>query len=535
MVVSPATGALVLVALFCIAGCSATTPTSDSEDVRTIAAKLRADESRARSLAAGNEGGRLLEDGQPREALVRFRTAIASLGALDAPDLEYVWQWRSARALRQTGDEPRAASAYARAVDVLARLRTRRRGSCEDLETRSLRSAATELHREYIDLLLRSPPNKDEEATLRTARAVAEAIKLDEVRDYFADECISAAGRQSVAIDTVEPDAAVIYPVVLADRLEILVATSGLLHRVRVPISATELSNDCAHLRQLLELRTTRQYLPSARRLYDLVIRPIEPFLEKGRVSTLIYVPSGPLMAVPLGAFHDGAQFVASRYAVAVAPTLDLVDPRPFQVAHARALVCGETNRGGDYAELPSVTEEVALVGGRTWSRVLLDDAFTLERIQGEFDRRNFDILHLAAHATLGERGRDSFIVAHGETISMDQLGAVVSTLRRRNAPLELLTLSACETAGETERSAFGLAGLAIKAGAKSAVASLWSVDDAATARLMDRFYGALLSREDSRVPKARALQLAQQSLIADPVYGHPAYWSAFVLVNNWR
>jgi CHAT domain-containing protein len=91
--------------------------------------------------------------------------------------------------------------------------------------------------------------------------------------------------------------------------------------------------------------------------------------------------------------------------------------------------------------------------------------------------------------------------------------------------------LSACETAMGDDQAALGLAGVAIKAGARSALATLWSINDRASSALVMEFYRQL---GDSSVSKAVALQRAQLKMLADSAYDHPAYWSPFLLLNNW-
>jgi CHAT domain-containing protein len=103
---------------------------------------------------------------------------------------------------------------------------------------------------------------------------------------------------------------------------------------------------------------------------------------------------------------------------------------------------------------------------------------------------------------------------------------------RFRDRPLDLLTLSACETASADERSGLGLAGIAVKAGANSVLGSLWKVNDRAAASLMAEFYRQI--REEG-AGRAVALQRAQQQLIADPSARHPYYWSPFVLIRSWQ
>ena len=91
--------------------------------------------------------------------------------------------------------------------------------------------------------------------------------------------------------------------------------------------------------------------------------------------------------------------------------------------------------------------------------------------------------------------------------------------------------MSACQTAAGDTQAALGLAGVAVRSGARSTVATLWSIQDNSTAELMTQFYRVL---KNSEISKAEALRQAQLSLLRDPKYQHPFYWSAFVLVGNW-
>jgi len=101
-----------------------------------------------------------------------------------------------------------------------------------------------------------------------------------------------------------------------------------------------------------------------------------------------------------------------------------------------------------------------------------------------------------------------------------------------RGKPVELLTLSACQTAAGDDRAALGMAGVAIKAGARSALATLWFVNDQSTAILISQFYAEL--HRDSSVSKAKALQNAQLTLMGDRRYEHPCYWAPYLIIGNW-
>ncbi|PON13631.1 hypothetical protein C2W62_33365 [Candidatus Entotheonella serta] len=143
-----------------------------------------------------------------------------------------------------------------------------------------------------------------------------------------------------------------------------------------------------------------------------------------------------------------------------------------------------------------------------------------------------FHLVHIASHARFApDVANPVLFTADGRTLTMQSLRDVMSRARIRNQPLALLTLSACETALGDDRAALGLAGVAVRAGVRSALATLWRVEDASTARLMQTFYHHLLEIGMSR---AQALQRAQLALLADTAYQHPYYWAPFLLINSW-
>ena len=115
--------------------------------------------------------------------------------------------------------------------------------------------------------------------------------------------------------------------------------------------------------------------------------------------------------------------------------------------------------------------------------------------------------------------------------LSMAELSQLLRSGRYGEQPVELLMLSACETAAGNERAALGLAGVAVRSGARSAMGSLWPVSDEATADLVVDFYRSM---GETGVSKARALQTAQNRLRKQPQFGHPFYWAPFLLINNW-
>jgi CHAT domain-containing protein len=212
-------------------------------------------------------------------------------------------------------------------------------------------------------------------------------------------------------------------------------------------------------------------------------------------------------------------------------PGLTLTDPRPINRANIKLLSAGLSESVQGFPPLPNVTKELSAIQELYGGKRLLNDQFKVVRMEGELKEESFTILHIASHGTVEKDVKNSFILAYDDKITMDRLSQLVGLYQFRNSPLELLTLSACETAAGDDRAALGLAGIAIKAGARSALATLWIIDDAATSDLVTEFYRQL---QDPLVSKAVALQRAQLKILEDPLHQHPSFWAPFLLINNW-
>jgi CHAT domain-containing protein len=233
-----------------------------------------------------------------------------------------------------------------------------------------------------------------------------------------------------------------------------------------------------------------------------------------------------------MGALHDGQRFLVEKYALAITPGLKLTDPRPLDRKRPRILAVGVTESVQGFPPLPEVEAELVALrevfaGGTT----LLNEKFSVANVERELKTGAYTIVHVASHGEFGGDVDNTFLLAFDGKLTIDRLDQLIGLFKYRDEPLELLTLSACDTAEGDDRAALGLAGVAVKAGARSAVATLWSVNDEASAGLIADFYRELKSPAVSR---AAALQRAQVKLLADPRYQHPGFWSPFLLINNW-
>jgi CHAT domain-containing protein len=174
------------------------------------------------------------------------------------------------------------------------------------------------------------------------------------------------------------------------------------------------------------------------------------------------------------------------------------------------------------------VAQELRTVSTLFPSEPLQDESFSLASVESQLANKEFSAAHLATHGEFSSDHRQSFILTYDSRLTMDELRR---TLGKRASSLDLLVLSACRTAAGDDRAALGLAGIAVQAGAKSALASLWYINDQATSELMSSFYQGL---KTGAYTKAQALRQAQLALLTSEQYRHPSYWAPYLLIGNW-
>ncbi|HEX8751608.1 MAG TPA: CHAT domain-containing protein, partial [Nitrospira sp.] len=489
---------------------------------------------RTQSYAEGYLGHLYETENRYDEALQLTRKAIFSAQAANAPESLYRWEWQLGRLLADTGKLDEAITTYYRAAAALKPIRI------EVASALAIGSLAGEdsvrpLFFEQADLLLqRATLTEDKKAAedyLRNARDAIESYKAAELRDYFRDQCVDALQAQLTKLETVSPTTAVIYPIVFADRTELLVSLSTGIIRHSVPITSAVLTEEVRAFRRTVEKRTTLEYVSHSQQIYDWLIRPLESELIRHKIQTLVFVPDGSLRTIPFSALHDGKSFLIQQYAIAMTPGLYLTDPRALNLEKIRTLAGGLISSVQGFPSLPYVRDEVDSIRTLFQADELINEEFKTGHLEQELRESRYGILHIATHGKFSTDANDSFLLTFDGKLTMSMLDQLIGLFRFRQDPLELLTLSACQTAVGDDRAALGLAGVAIKAGARSALATLWFINDEASAELVAEFYRQL---RDPSVSKAQAIQRAQIKLLNDRVYNHPAYWSPFLLLNNW-
>ena len=492
---------------------------------------------RAEAYALGLLGHLYERTEQWQVAQELTRDALLVAKSIDAGEIYARWQWQLGRILKARGQTQEAIDVYAEAVKTLQSLRSDLVAIDRDIQF-SFRESVEPVYRELVSLLLQpmQPGKAIPQKNLKQARKAIEALQVAQLDNFFQEACLDT---QPVQIDDIDPTAAVIYPIILPDRLAVILSrpSQPLVHyETALPQEEIESTIDklILHLNPILPERTRFEH---SRQLYDWLIRPAGEALAASEIETLVFVLDGTLRNLPMAALHDGERYLVERYQMAIAPGLQLIETgsltlRENDSSSGKAIAAGLTEARGGYDPLPGVAREVAQISAYLKTQVLLNRDFTYAALQEQLNTNSFPIVHLATHGQFSSNAEETFLIAWDGPINIKALNRLLGE-RAVRAPIELLVLSACQTATGDKRAALGLAGFAVRSGARSTLATLWSVQDSSTAEFMVEFYRQLTQNPD--LGKAGALRQAQQALLNGPDYSHPYYWAPFVLVGNWR
>ncbi|HEY9617253.1 MAG TPA: CHAT domain-containing protein, partial [Microcoleaceae cyanobacterium] len=465
-------------------------------------------DSRAESYALGYLATAYEQNQQWAEAQRVTKQALWLAQTNNATDIAYRWQWQLGRLLaKQAQTNPgtdralytNAVAAYQTAIQTLQSLRGDLAAVNQDIQF-TFRDSVEPVYREAVGLLLQpgdgSAPSLE---NLDTARKLIESLQLAELDNFFREACIEG---QVVPLDNVvnqpSAQAAVIYPIVLPNQLQVIVkAPNQDLQLYTQPISQSTIEATATKLRQLLikSPNAEAEIRQLSSQLYDWLIRPIAEHL--GQVDTLVFVPDGALRNIPMGVLYDGQQYLIERYAIALNAGLQLIDPKPLARTELRALTAGLSDPPPGFealGKLPAITDEInSITAAGVTTTTLLNNDFTRKALETEINAAPFNVIHLATHGQFSSRQSETFILAADGPINVSQFDSLLKSREfARSEAVELLVMSACETAAGDDRATLGLAGAAVRAGARSTMASLWQIDDRATAALVKQFYHEL-------------------------------------------
>jgi autotransporter-associated beta strand protein len=277
----------------------------------------------------------------------------------------------------------------------------------------------------------------------------------------------------------------------------------------RVDVSRQDFASDLKQLyRQLSRQESLDVQNPASpsRRLYDVIFASIEPALRQQEITTLLISADRGLQAVPFAALHSGTRYFGDTYAFALTPSLALTSLDPPVASQGKLLAAGSAVFDG-LAPLPLVPTELDQIGQNSRKDKALNKDFTPSTLMVQAGDHQYSRVHIATHAEFLPGGPAASRLYSG-TVPIPLSDFVKLRRDRQGAPLDLISFSACRTALGDADSELGFAGLALQSGSRSAVGTLWYVDDVATSAYFVQMYRYL----DSGVPKAEALQLTRQA-----------------------
>ncbi|WP_283766331.1 CHAT domain-containing protein, partial [Roseofilum capinflatum] len=426
---------------------------------------------------------------------------------------------------------------------------------------RLARSESLQVARNNIDTQL-DAGNLDQ-ATLSIDNLFMEQLSLYTGEEFKVDDDIQSIAQFQERLAEIEEltgkTTVVTYVLSRPDQLDfILITPRGQAIYKSVPnIQRSEVLETIQNFRGELtnpRKRNSTSYLPYAQQLYQWLIAPIEDQLEEAGTDVLVFSMDVGLRSIPVAALHDGEQFLIEKYNLGLIPSVLLTDTKYQSLENAEVLAFG-ASEFSEQAPLPAVPVEIETITNNLWrGKGFLNNDFTRNNLVSQREFAPSAIIHLATHAEFNSGSpQNSYIQLWNEQLTLDNL----RTLGWNNPQVELLVLSACRTAVGDPSAELGFAGLAVQAGVKSALASLWYVSDEGTLALMTQFYDYLRNAQ----LKSDALREAQLAMlrgevrieggqlrasrgnvalppvlagnVAERPLAHPYYWSGFTMIGS--
>ncbi|WP_237743577.1 CHAT domain-containing protein [Pleurocapsa sp. PCC 7319] len=496
----------------------------------TVKTAQKIDNPKVSSSAYGAMGKYYESQQQYDKALYWTEQAQFTAQQIQALDSLYQWDWQTARIYNATGKTEAAIEAYERAIASLQSIRantTRSQGN----PLSEFQSDLEPIYRGFMQLLL---SNNSDERNLELALQTKDLLLLSELEAFFEDDCFeletySETDRLAYLKKT---NTAVINTVIIDNKTYMVwQLPNGQFKKYALDITQQELQRLVNQWRFDLENKENDNYLALSQRLYDLLFTPeIKSYLETSELKNLIFVNDGILRNVPMAALHDGEKFLVEDYTIANSLGLNIQIKQP-QPKIEKALAFGLTVGVNNFPTLPYVKQEIEQLGKLADEKGFLNEEFTKSSFKQQIESNKSSLVHIATHGRFGGNRENTFLQAYRSQIDLQELEEILSThsLNFPSYPIQLLVLSACDTAAGDPQSTLGMSGVASRSGIKNVLGSLWSVNDRQIVTLIDAFYDNWI---EDRLPLPDALRQAQLDLISSPDY-HPSNWSSMILFQK--
>ncbi|WP_126987705.1 CHAT domain-containing protein [Nostoc sp. PCC 7120 = FACHB-418] len=475
----------------------------------------------------------ILGELQPEQAYTYLSEALSIAQSIQAWDIAYQWQQQLGKLYQKRGKYQEAIQYYKVAIQNLNKIRDNLSTTNLDLQF-SFYEKVEPVYRDYIRLLLSgSHPQLDQ------VIQAYEQLQLAELENYLKCGKLEFISISSIANLKNKPT--VINIIDLGDSIEVIVRSQNQSlhhHSVKAKTIRTNIDYFLNTLQDQGLANTQKSVIIShSQILYQQLIAPVKKYLPSS--GTIIFTLDNSFQSIPMSLLHDGKDYLFKNYSITTTLGSRIRPPKALLKEQLKALIAGLSQPSPSfYAQnappglkaLPEVEKEVVDVKEQTRASVkLLNEQFTSNNFQQELKTAKFPIVHVTTHGQFSSDPEQTVLLAWDKPINIQELDGWLKVQNNQD-PIELLVLSACQTAKGNKRSTLGIAGVAAQAGSRTTLASLWLVDAESTAMLVEQFYKGL----NNNLSKAEALRQAQLGLLSHPQYQHPYYWAGFVLVGSW-
>ncbi|BCL35790.1 hypothetical protein NSMS1_22370 [Nostoc sp. MS1] len=437
------------------------------------------------------------------------------------------------------------------------------------------------IYRDYVNLLLWD--SNPEQENLLKAREVISSLQAVELENFLRAACPEFNLEEIDAIVDQQPvKTAFLYPILLDDRIEVILKLPDASNSLKNKSSSKNIPSTLRHYSNSIDQATVKQQIKDlnlhtepneytfnalirklqidleeeytfedlkkeANLVYKWLLQKAEKDIKEEQIDTLVFALDTNLRNIPLAALvvdynekERITKYLIDEYALALAPRLEIPKTKSLQGKGLRILAAGlkepDINRR-KYPELNYVQQEIKAIetipnSGFSVSQ-LIDSDFKINNLKSQINTFDFNVIHLATHGEFSSSPEKTFLLAYDDLININQIGNIFRRqAQRQPEPVELLVLSACETATGDKRATLGISGVGVRSGARSALASLWTLDDEVSADFTKIFYKQLV--DSTTITKAQALKQAQKQLKDLPGREHPRYWASYILLGNW-
>lgn len=491
------------------------------EAATTLAKKL--DNYRALSSVYGLTGDLLSQTVGSNASAEQYGRALSLAQSIHADDIAYQWAYKLAQLKEQEGDATQAEIYYQSAISALTEVRADLLAVSSEVRF-SFREKVEPVYRNYMRLLA-----TQEQPKLEIIEQVHDSLQLAQIENFL------RCGRL-VSASELEEDSelATVHVINLGALIQVIVRREGRFYGYSTPAaSLLQAASSLTITTQADNFKTIpeNEFLPYSQRLYDQIIKPA---IEAGVVKDnqeIAFVLDTPFQSLPMGLLHDGQKYLIETHPISNSLQIQRIRLGSKNSASLFAGLSGLAPSFSDASAifvlgpLPETSNEASYLDTYLNAPALLNQDFTSTKLGNKLASSRFKVIHISTHGQFSSNPQETFLLAWDKPIDITEFGR----LFQRAEGIDLLFLSACQSAAGDNRATLGLAGLAIQAGARNAIAPLWLQDSTAGSILVERFYRALATG----LTPTESLQQAQVNLMGSQPYSHPYYWATFVLATR--